>query len=68
MGDTDMSAVGTASTGVAGASRFLRVFLLSSLALGVVAGVMFLAFPGIDLAVSRAFYSGSGSGSGRPAP
>jgi len=62
-----MSAVGTASTGVAGASRFLRVFLLSSLALGVVAGVMFLAFPGIDLAVSRTFYSGSRGFAGQSA-
>jgi lipid A 4'-phosphatase len=53
-----MSAGVTASTGAARASRFPTGFLICSLALGVVAGVTFLAFPELDLVVSRAFYSG----------
>jgi hypothetical protein len=67
MGDTDMSAVVAASTGAARASRFPAVFLISSLTLGVVAGATFLAFPEIDLMVSRAFYSGNGNFDGQSA-
>jgi lipid A 4'-phosphatase len=62
-----MSAVVTASTGAARASRFPMGFLISALALGVVAGVIFLAFPQIDLMVSRAFYSGDRNFAGQSA-
>jgi lipid A 4'-phosphatase len=62
-----MSAVVAASTGAARASRFPAVFLISSLTLGVVAGATFLAFPEIDLMVSRAFYSGNGNFAGQSA-
>ncbi len=62
-----MSAVVTASTGTARASRFPTVFLISALTLGVVAGAIFLAFPEIDLMVSRAFYSGDRNFAGQSA-
>jgi hypothetical protein len=62
-----MSAVVTASTGTARASRFPMVFLISALTLGVVAGAIFLAFPEIDLMVSRAFYSGDRNFAGQSA-
>jgi lipid A 4'-phosphatase len=62
-----MSAVATASTGTARASRFPTVFSVSALTLGVVAGAIFLAFPEIDLMVSRAFYSGDRNFAGQSA-
>jgi lipid A 4'-phosphatase len=60
-----MSAVVTASTGAARASRISTGFWISSLTLGVVAGMLFFAFPEIDLAVSRTFYSGGGNFTGQ---
>ena len=39
--------------------------LVSSLALGVLAGIAFLAFPEIDLSASRVFHVGSGTFSGQ---
>ena len=62
-----MSAVATASTGTARASKFPIVFSVSALTLGVVAGAIFLAFPEIDLMVSRAFYSGDRNFAGQSA-
>ena len=62
-----MSAVATASTGTARASKFPIVFSVSALMLGVVAGAIFLAFPEIDLMVSRAFYSGDRNFAGQSA-
>jgi lipid A 4'-phosphatase len=43
------------------------VFSVSALTLGVVAGAIFLAFPEIDLMVSRAFYSGDRNFAGQSA-
>jgi lipid A 4'-phosphatase len=60
----EMPAVVTASTVAARASRFAMGFFVSSLMLGVVAGVVFLTFPEIDLVASRAFYTGGGNFSG----
>ena len=62
-----MSAAVTASTGAARANRFPTGFSIASLTLGVVAGVAFLAFPQIDLAVTHAFYSGGGNFAGNAA-
>ena len=62
-----MSAVATASTDTPRASRFLTFFLLSAVAIGVVAGAIFLTFPEIDLMVSRAFYSGDRNFAGQSA-
>jgi dolichol-phosphate mannosyltransferase len=41
---------------------------IAALVLGVVAGFLFLAFPRIDLQVSRAFYDGNGEFSGQSLP
>jgi lipid A 4'-phosphatase len=62
-----MSAAVTASTGAARSSRFPMGFLIASLVLGVVAGVIFLAFPEFDLMVSRAFYSSDRNFAGQSA-
>lgn len=62
-----MSGIATASNAVARIGGFPAVFLACALTLGAAAGAMFLAFPEIDLAVSRAFYSGNGNFPGRSA-
>jgi lipid A 4'-phosphatase len=62
-----MSAVVTAPTAAARTNRFPTGFWISSLTLGVVAGAMFLAFPEIDLVVSRTFYTGGGNFTGQSA-
>jgi lipid A 4'-phosphatase len=53
-----MSAVVTAFTGWARGSKFPMGFVICSLVVGVAAGALFLAYPEIDLAVTRMFYSG----------
>src|SRR5262245_12500723 len=62
-----MSAVAAASSGAGRTRRFSAALMICALALGVVAGILFLAFPQIDLMASRLFYSGDGTFAGQSA-